>query len=92
MGASYSKTGSLAVMGQNMRRGSQLCIKHANDKGGVLGRRLELLVEDDQSDGPTAAAIYEKLITRDKVDAILGLYSSPLTEAPAPLRERDSPP
>ena len=88
MGATYAQTGSLAAMGQNMMRGSQLCIKHANDKGGVLGRRLELLVEDDQSDGPTAAAIYEKLIARDKVDAILGLYSSPLTEAVADVIEK----
>jgi len=87
IGATYAQTGSLAAMGQNMMRGSQLCIKHANDKGGVLGRRLELLVEDDQSDGPTAAAIYERLITRDKVDAILGLYSSPLTEAVADVVE-----
>ncbi len=88
IGASYSQTGSLAAFGQNMMRGSQLCIKHANDKGGVLGRRLELLVEDDRSDGPTAAALYEKLITRDKVDAILGLYSSPLTEAIADVVEK----
>jgi branched-chain amino acid transport system substrate-binding protein len=88
VGATYAQTGSLAAPGQNMMRGSQLCIKHANDKGGVLGRRIELLVEDDRSDGPTAAAIYEKLITRDKVDAVLGLYSSPLTEAIADVIEK----
>jgi branched-chain amino acid transport system substrate-binding protein len=88
IGVTYAQTGSLAVPGQNMMRGSQLCIKHANDKGGVLGRRIELLVEDDRSDGPTAAAIYEKLISRDKVDAVLGLYSSPLTEAVADVVER----
>ena len=88
MGATYSQTGSLAAFGQNMMRGSQLCIKHANDKGGLLGRRIELLVEDDRSDGPTAAAIYERLITRDKADAILGLYSSPLTEAVADVVEK----
>jgi branched-chain amino acid transport system substrate-binding protein len=88
VGATYAQTGSLAAPGQNMMRGSQLCIKHANDKGGVLGRRIELLVEDDRSDGRTAAAIYEKLITRDKVDAVLGLYSSPLTEAIADVIEK----
>jgi len=88
IGASISQTGSLAPMGQNVGRGYQLCIKHANEKGGVLGRRIELLVEDDQSKGPTAVAIYEKLITQDKVDAILGPYSSPLTEAMADVSER----
>ena len=88
IGASISQTGSLAPMGQNTHRGYQLCIKHANEKGGVLGRRIELLVEDDQSQGPTAAAIYEKLITQDKMDAIFGPYSSPLTEAMADVSER----
>ena len=88
IGASLSQTGSLAAMGQNQLRGYQLCVKHTNEKGGVLGRRIELLVEDDQSQGPTAVAIYEKLITQDKVDAILGPYSSPLTEAMADVSER----
>jgi branched-chain amino acid transport system substrate-binding protein len=88
IGASMSQTGSLAGPGQNQLRGYQLCVKHTNEKGGVLGRRIELLVEDDQSQGPTAAAIYERLIAQDKVDAILGPYSSPITEAMADVSER----
>jgi branched-chain amino acid transport system substrate-binding protein len=88
IGASLSQTGSFANLGQNQLRGYQLCVKHANDKGGVLGRRIELLVEDDQSKAPTAVAIYEKLITQDKVDAILGPYSSPITEAVADVSEK----
>jgi branched-chain amino acid transport system substrate-binding protein len=88
IGASMAQTGSLAAMGQNQLRGYQLCVKQTNEKGGVLGRRIELLVEDDQSHGPTAAAIYEKLITQDKVDAIFGPYSSPVTEGMADVAER----
>jgi len=88
IGATYAQTGSLAAPGQNQRRGAQLCVKHANDKGGVLGRRVELLVEDDQSNGTTAAALYERLITRDTVDAIFGPYSSPITEAMADVTEK----
>ncbi len=88
IGASMSQTGSLAAMGQNQLRGYQLCVKHTNEKGGVLGRRIELIVEDDRSQGRTAAAVYEKLITQDRVDAILGPYSSPLTEAMADVTER----
>jgi branched-chain amino acid transport system substrate-binding protein len=88
IGASLSQTGSFAALGQNQLRGYQLCVKHANEKGGVLGRKLELLVEDDQSQGPVAARIYEKLITQDKVDAILGPYSSPITEAVAEVSEK----
>ena len=88
VGATLSQTGSLAVMGQNQLRGYQLCVKHTNEKGGVLGRRIELLVEDDQSEGATAAALYEKLIIQDKVDAIFGPYSSPVTEAMADVAEK----
>jgi branched-chain amino acid transport system substrate-binding protein len=88
IGATYAQTGSLAAMGQNQLHGVQLCVRHTNDKGGVLGRRLELLVEDDQSNGQTAAALYEKLITRDKVALIIGPYSSPITEVMANVSER----
>ncbi len=88
IGASASQTGSLAAMGQNTLRGYQLCVKHTNEKGGVLGRRIELLMEDDRSEGAAAAAVYEKLITQDRVDAIFGPYSSPLTEAMADVTEK----
>jgi branched-chain amino acid transport system substrate-binding protein len=88
IGASLSQTGSFASLGQNQLRGYQLCVKHANEKGGVLGRKLELIVEDDQSQAATAVGIYEKLITQDKVDAILGPYSSPITEAVANVSEK----
>ena len=50
IGASLSQTGAYAALGQNQRRGYQLCVKHTNAKGGVLGRKLELLVYDDGSD------------------------------------------
>jgi branched-chain amino acid transport system substrate-binding protein len=88
IGASMSQTGGFAALGQNQLRGYQLCIKHANEKGGVLGRKLELIVEDDQSQAATAVGIYEKLITQLKVDAILGPYSSPITEAVANVSEK----
>ena len=88
IGASVSMTGQFAALGQNQNRGIQLCVKHANDKGGVLGRKLELVVEDDQSQAPVAVGIYEKLVTQNKVDAILGPYSSPITEAVANVSEK----
>jgi branched-chain amino acid transport system substrate-binding protein len=59
-----------------------------NDKGGVLGRKLELVADDDLSEPATALRIYERLITRDNVDAVFGPYSSPITEAVADLAEK----
>ncbi len=88
VGASISQTGPYAAPGQNQLRGYRLCVKYTNAKGGVLGRKLELIVEDDQSQPATAARIYEKLITQDKVDAILGPYASPITEAVADVNEK----
>ena len=88
VGASLSQTGTYAPFGPVQLRGYQLCIKHTNDKGGVLGRKLELVVEDDRSQGATAARIYDKLITQDKVDAVLGPYGSPMLEAVADVAEK----
>ena len=88
IGASVSQTGAYGLLGQNQLRGYQLCVKQTNERGGALGRRLELVVEDDRSEPVTAARIYEKLITQDKVDAVLGPYSSPITEAMADVTEK----
>ena len=88
IGASIAHTGAYAAPAQNQLRGYRLCVKHTNEKGGVLGRKLELLVEDDRSQPATAARIYEKLITQDRVDAILGPYASPITEAVADVSEK----
>ena len=88
VGASLSQTGAYAALGQNQRRGHQLCVKHTNDKGGVLGRKLELVVYDDESDPATAVRLYEKLITQDRVDLVLGPYGSPITEAVADMNEK----
>jgi branched-chain amino acid transport system substrate-binding protein len=88
IGASASKTGAYAALGQNQLRGYQLCVKHTNEKGGVLGRKLELVVEDDQSQATTAIAIYERLITREKVDLVLGPYGTPMTEPVADIPDK----
>lgn len=88
IGASVSQTGVYAVPGQNQLRGYKLCVKHMNEKGGVLGRRLELVIDDDGSSLGTAVHLYEKLITQDKVDLVLGPYSSPISDAVADVSEK----
>jgi branched-chain amino acid transport system substrate-binding protein len=88
IGATIAQTGLSAVPGPNQLRGYQLCVKHMNDKGGVLGRKLELVVYDDGSDPATAARLYEKLIAQDKVDLVLGPFGSAYTEAAANVTEK----
>jgi len=92
VGASLSLTGTYAALGQNQHRGYQLCMKHANEKGGILGRKIELTAEDDQSEPARAVAIYERLIARDKVGAVFSPYGSPITDAVTPGRGSSSSP
>ncbi len=88
IGASLSLSGTYASLGQNQRRGYELCAKDVNARGGVLGRRIEFVLYDDQSDPSTGVRLYEKLISQDKVDVLLGPYSSPITEAVANVNEK----
>ena len=88
IGASLSLTGTYAKLGKNQHEGYQLCEKDLNAKGGLLGRRVQFVVYDDQSMPATAVRLYEKLITEDKVDAIMGPYSSPVTVAAVNVTEK----
>src|ERR671934_2345842 len=88
IGASLSLTGTYAKLGKNQHEGYQLCQKDVNAKGGVLSRKIDFVVYDDQSTPATAVRLYEKLITDDKVDVVMGPYSSPVTEAVANVTEK----
>src|SRR3989449_2274604 len=88
IGASLSLTGTYAKLGKYQHEGYQLCQKDLNAQGGLLGRKVEFVVYDDQSLPPTGVRLYEKLLTDDKVDVVMGPYSSPVTEAVANVTEK----
>jgi branched-chain amino acid transport system substrate-binding protein len=88
IGASASLFGSYAVQGGYLREGYLLCQRHVNEQGGLMGRPLEFVIHDDGSDEKTAVRLYEQLMSEDKVDAVLGPYSSPITDAVAEISER----
>ena len=88
IGASLSLTGTYAQPGSYQKEGYELCADHVNAKGGLLGRKIEFVFYDDQSMPATGVRLYEKLITEDKVDAVMGPYSSPITEAVANVSEK----
>jgi len=88
IGASMSVTGTYAKPGTYQKQGYDVCIDELNAKGGVLGRKVELVIYDDQSNPATAVRLYEKLITEDKVDAVMGPYSSAVSEAVANVTEK----
>ena len=86
--ASVSNSGTYTQLSQTVHRGHQLCVKHANDRGGLLGRKIELTVEDDQSEVANSVAIYERLLAQGNVDAVFSPYSSPITDAVAEVTEK----
>jgi branched-chain amino acid transport system substrate-binding protein len=88
IGASISLTGTYAKLGSYTQDGYLLCAKELNDKGGLLGRKVQFVIYDDRSDPPTAIKLYEKLITEDKVDLVMGPYSSPVTNAASTVTEK----
>ncbi len=77
-------TGTYAAVGKNEMIGCQLAVEQVNAKGGILGRQVDLLVEDSTSgDAGTAVQKARKLIDRDKVSFLLGNVNSALTLAMA---------
>lgn len=87
-GGSMAMTGRYSALGQNALRGAKLCVKQTNEEGGLLGRKVDLTVEDDQSDPSKAASIYQSLLAEKRVDAILSPYSSPITGAVAAVTDK----
>lgn len=84
-----SLTGDGASFGQSSLAGTQIAVDEINAAGGLLGgRRISLLVEDDQSRPEEAANAVTKLITRDRVVALLGEVASRRSLAAAPVAQR----
>ena len=85
VGAYCSLTGKEATFGTMTRNGTELAIQEANAAGGVLGKKIELLVEDNQSKSGESITVVKKLIARDKVVAVLGEVASTRSLEAAPV-------
>ncbi len=80
-------SGPVAASGNYIRMGAEIARDWANAKGGVLGKKVELLVEDNKSDPKEAATAAEKLIVKDKVPVLVGAWGSSMTLAAMPKLE-----
>ena len=87
-GGAISQTGRYAEPAGRQVNSIKLWVDDVNARGGLLGRKIRLILLDDKSDTQTAIKLYEKLITEDKVDVLLAPYSSGITEAVANVNER----
>ncbi len=80
-------SGPVAASGNYIRMGAEIGRDWINARGGINGRKVDLLIEDNKSDPKEAASAAEKLIVRDKVPAIMGAWGSSMTLAAMPKLE-----
>ncbi len=89
IGASLPLTGDFSQPGTQAQRGYQVWQEMVNDEGGLLGRKVELKITDDASNQDTVVADYTRLITQDKVDLLLGTFSSLLNFPASAVAEKN---
>ena len=85
IGEYASLTGGSASFGQSSHKGTALAVEEMNAAGGILGKKLKLITDDDQSQAGQPATIARKLISQDKVVAVLGEVASSKSLEAAPI-------
>ncbi|GAA4441118.1 amino acid ABC transporter substrate-binding protein [Phytohabitans houttuyneae] len=89
IGISLPLTGDFSQPGTQAKRGYEVWVNMVNAKGGLLGRQVELKITDDASNQDTVVADYTRLITQDKVDLLLGTFSSLLNYPASAVAEKN---
>ena len=87
IGVFMSLTGSTANFGISSTNGIKMAADEVNATGGINGKQIEVLVQDDRSDASEAATIVTKFVTQDQVHAILGEVASSRSIAAAPIAQ-----
>src|SRR4051794_8193366 len=80
-------TGQTSSFGQSTKNGIELAVDEINNAGGVNGKKIQLVVEDDQGRPEQAKTVVSKLINQDKVQAVLGEVASTNSLAAAPVAQ-----
>jgi branched-chain amino acid transport system substrate-binding protein len=92
IGFAYVFSGRLAHYGSGAKQGAEMAIEELNNSGGVLGRKLVSVYEDTKLDPKVGVEVVTKLIQQDKVDVVMGIVSSAVADACAPVANRLSTP
>ena len=87
VGVFMSTTGSTANFGISSVNGIKMAADEINKAGGINGKQVELLVQDDRSDASEAATIVTKFVTQDQVNAVIGEVASSRSIAAAPIAQ-----
>jgi len=88
VGVLHSLTGTMAISEKAVVEATLLAIEEINQKGGLLGRRIEPVIADGRSDPDVFGKEAERLITKDKVKAIFGCWTSASRKAVKPIVEK----
>lgn len=88
VGVLHSRTGTMAISEKAVIDATLLAIDEINEQGGLLGRPVEAVVEDGESDWQTFAAKAEKLIAQDKVCTVFGCWTSASRKTVLPVFEK----
>ncbi len=80
LGAAVAETGRLSTPGEAVSRGYRLAVEMLNEKGGIGGRKVQLVIRDDGGDADASVRLYQEMIASDSITAFLGPYSSGITE------------
>src|SRR3954469_6457513 len=76
IGSTLALTGPLSATGAVHKVAGEIYVEELNKRGGLLGRKVEWVLKDDQSRPGLARTLYEQLITVDKVDLLIGPYAT----------------
>jgi branched-chain amino acid transport system substrate-binding protein len=87
IGVFMSTTGTTANFGISSVNGIKMAADEINKAGGINGKQVELLVQDDRSDASEAATIVTKFVTQDQVNAVIGEVASSRSIAAAPIAQ-----
>lgn len=88
VGSSLSLTGAFGPTAAIHQIAGDMFVEQVNEAGGLLGRPVEWVVLDDESDQAQVADLYERLITQEQVDLIIGPYATPLILSAVAVAER----
>ena len=88
VGALYSQTGGLSIVEKMLANGVRMAVAEINAAGGVMGRKVEVVLEDGASDPKTFNEKASKLITRDRIETVFGCHTSASRKAVLPVFER----
>jgi branched-chain amino acid transport system substrate-binding protein len=88
IGISLSLSGDFSDPGKAAQRGYKLWANVVNAKGGVLGRKVQLVIQDDTSSPTQASTNYQNFITKNKVDLVFGPFSTLLSAPSASVAHR----